>query len=84
MHTRALAAAERLGFPLSESSLHPENQSAGCFLLGNLPPFGLSTGTTTQCAFIIEIGKTSTADIIQKQPALQNDKVQAAFSCAAA
>ncbi len=68
----------------SKSSLHPENQSAGCFLLGNLPPFGLSTGITTQCAFIIKIDKTSTADIIQKQPALQNDKVQAAFSCAAA
>ena len=38
-HTRAFAATERLGFPLSESSLHPENQSAGCFLLGNLSSF---------------------------------------------
>ena len=37
-----------------------------------------------QRAITIEIDKTSTADIIQKQPALQNDKVQAAFSCAAA
>ena len=71
-------------FMPSKSSLHPENQSAGCFLLGNLPPFGLSTGITTQCAIMIEIDKASTADIIQKQPALQNDKVQAAFSCAAA
>ena len=83
-HTRAFAAAERFSFPPSKSSLHPENQSAGCFLLGNLPPFGLSTDITTQCAIIIEIDKANTADIIQKQPALQNDKVQAAFSCAAA
>lgn len=83
-HTRAFAAAERFSFPPSKSSLHPENQSAGCFLLGNLRPFDLFTGITTQCAFMIEIGKISIADIIQKQPALQNDKVQAAFSCAAA
>ena len=69
-----LAAAERFSFPPSKSSLHPENQSAGCFLLGNLRPFDLFTGITTQCAFMImiEIDKTSTADIIQKQPALQN------------
>ena len=71
-HTHAFAAAERFSFPPSKSSLHPDNQSAGCFLLGDQSPFGLSTGITTQCAFIIEIGKTSTADIIQKQPALQN------------
>ena len=71
-HTHAFVAAERFSFPSSKSSPHPETQSAGCFLLSNLPPFGLSTGTTTQCAFIIEIGKTSTADVIQKQPALQN------------
>ena len=31
-HTRAFAAAERFSFPPSKSSLHPENQSAGCFL----------------------------------------------------
>ena len=72
MHTRTFAAAERFSFPPSKSSLHPDNQSAGCFLLGDQSPFGLSTGITTQCAFIIEIGKTSTANIIQKQPALQN------------
>ncbi|EGC17011.1 hypothetical protein HMPREF9098_1524 [Kingella denitrificans ATCC 33394] len=41
-------------------------------MLGNLPPFGLSTGITTQCAIMIEIDKTSIANIIQKQPALQN------------
>ena len=73
-HTHAFAAAERFSFPPSKSSLHPENQSAGCFLLGNLRPFDLFTGITTQCAFMImiEIDKTSIADIIQKQPALQN------------
>ena len=32
-HTRAFAAAERFSFPPSKSSLHPENQSAGCFFM---------------------------------------------------
>ena len=84
MHTRAFAAAERFSFPPSKSSLHPENQSAGCFLLGNPSSFHSFADMAAQRVITIDIDKTSTADIIQKQPALQNDKVQAAFSCAAA
>ena len=43
-HTHAFAAAERFSFPPSKSSLRPENQSAGCFLLGNLSSFRLIHG----------------------------------------
>ena len=54
-HTRAFSAAERFSFPPSKSSLHPENQSAGCFLLGNLSSFHSFADIAAQRVITIDI-----------------------------
>ena len=54
-HTHAFAAAERFSFPPSKSSLHPENQSAGCFLLGNLSSFHSFADIAAQRVITIDI-----------------------------